>query len=201
MSAVPRLVLASGSTTRRALLTGAGLRFDVHPPEVDESILKNRGRAAGAAASAVAMALAEAKAIVVSASRPDAIVIGADQILTCDERWYDKPEDLGVARRQLAQLRGGCQVLHTACVLAAGGEIVWRHIAQPRLTMRMFSDEVLDAYLAVEGEAVCSSVGACRIEGPGYLLFASIEGEHAAILGLPLLALAEELRQRGILPS
>ena len=199
--AAVRLVLASGSETRRNLLTAIGLDFNVHPSAVDESVVKQRGRADGASASVVAIALAEAKAIAVSALQPGGLIIGADQILTCDDRWYDKPDDLDVARRQLSELRGRTQILHTACALALDGEIVWRHVAHPRLTMRAFSDAVRDAYLAREGEAVCASVGACRIEGPGYLLFASIEGEHAAILGLPLLALAGELRRREILPS
>ena len=202
MSAPARLVLASGSETRRDLLSAAGLDFDIRPSTVDESVLKRRLRAEGASASDVAMALAEAKAIPVSALAPGDVVIGADQILTCDDRWYDKPDDLDVARHHLRELRGRSQILHTACVLAMAGAIVWRHVARPRLTMRAFSDAVLEAYLAAEGEAaVCASVGACRIEGPGYLLFGAIEGEQAAILGLPLLELAGELRRRGILPT
>lgn len=201
MSAGARLVLASGSETRRQLLAGAGLAFDVHLSPVDETVLKRHLRTDGLSASAVATRLAEAKALAVSASRPNDVVIGADQILTCGDRWYDKPDDLDVARRHLNELRGRSQVLHTACVLASGGEIVWSHVVQPRLAMRAFSDEVRDAYLAHEGAAVFTSVGACRVEGPGYLLFVSIEGEHAAILGLPLLALAAELRRREILPT
>lgn len=65
--------------------------------------------------------------------------------------------------------------------------------------MRAFSDAALDAYLALEGDRVLSSVGAYRLEGPGIHLFEAIEGEHAAILGLPLLALLGALRQHGLL--
>ncbi len=126
MSVAARLVLASGSETRRRLLAEAGLVFDVHPSAVDESVVKRRLRADGASASAVATKLAEAKAIAVSALRPGDLVIGADQILTSDDQWYDKPDDLDIARHHLSTLRGRSQVLHTACVLALGGKIVWR---------------------------------------------------------------------------
>ena len=64
-----------------------------------------------------------------------------------------------------------------------GGQEIWRHVARPALTMRTFSEAFLDAYLAAEGEAVLSSVGAYRLEGLGVHLFEAVEGEHAAILG------------------
>ena len=80
-----------------------------------------------------------------------------------------------------------------------GGARIWQHVARPRLTMRDFSDEFLDAYLAAEGEAVLTSVGAYRLEGLGVQLFDRIEGEHSAILGLPLLPLLDFLRQHGVL--
>ncbi len=67
--------------------------------------------------------------------------------------------------------------------------------------MRLFSDAFLDAYLAAEGEAVLASVGAYRLEGRGIHLFDRIEGEHSAILGLPLLPLLGFLRQHGLLTA
>ena len=80
-----------------------------------------------------------------------------------------------------------------------GGGRAWGHLAAPRLTMRRFSDAFLDAYLAAEGEAVLGSVGAYRLEGLGAHLFAAVEGEHAAVLGLPLLPLLGFLRGHGVL--
>jgi septum formation protein len=86
-------------------------------------------------------------------------------------------------------------------VCRRGDRRVWHHVARPKLTMRAFSEAFLAAYLALEGEAVCSSVGAYRLEGPGIHLFDRIEGEHAAILGLPMLPLLGFLRQHGIVLS
>ena len=65
--------------------------------------------------------------------------------------------------------------------------------------MRRFSDAFLDAYLAEEGAACLSSVGAYRLEGPGMQLFERIEGEHSAVLGLPMLSLLAFFRDSGVL--
>ncbi len=149
------------------------------------------------------MVLAEAKARRVAARRrapgDDALVIGADQILVCDGAWFGKPADAAAARAQILALRGKTHELATALVCWRAGERVWGHVETPRLTMRAFSDAFLDAYLEAEGEAVLSSVGAYRLEGLGAHLFAAVRGEHAAVLGLPLLPLLGFLRGHGVL--
>ena len=195
----PRLVLASASASRRAVLRAAGLRFDVRTADVDETRLKHTARSEQADAATAAVRLADAKAASVAATEPDAVVIGADQILVCNGAWFDKPADLAAARTHLETLRGRAHVLATAVVCRHGGRRVWQHVAEPRLVMRRFSDGFLDAYLAMEGGHVLGSVGAYRLEGPGAHLFSHVEGEHTAILGLPLLPLLEFLRRSGVL--
>ncbi|GGG31894.1 Maf-like protein [Caldovatus sediminis] len=198
-SEAPRLVLASASPARRAVLAAAGLRFEVATAAVDEDAIKASARAEGIRPSDAALLLAEAKARRVAARDPEALVIGADQILVCEGRWFDKPADLEAARAQLRTLRGRTHELVTAVACWRQGERVWQHVAVPRLVMRDFSEAFLDAYLACEGEAVTGSVGAYRLEGLGVQLFSRIAGEHAAILGLPLLPLLEFLRGHGVL--
>lgn len=194
----PRLVLASASVARRAVLAGAGLRFDVHPAAIDEAAVKRAARSEGLDATAAALRLADAKAAWAGAQEPQALAIGADQILTCDGAWYDKPDDLAAARRQLLALRGRTHQLATAAVCRTADRLLWQHAALPRLTMRAFSDPFLDAYLAAEGDLLLGSVGAYRLEGPGVQLFERVEGDHATILGLPLLPLLEFLRGAGV---
>ncbi|MCW4590382.1 Maf family protein [Gluconacetobacter entanii] len=191
----PRIVLASQSAARRGLLESAGLAISCQPASVDEATVKRECREAGLDVDATALTLARAKAARIVA--PDAIVIGADQMLSCNGEWFDKPEDLERARAQLMRLRGQVHVLHTAVVVMRDGVEVWRHIARPCLWMRNFSEEFLDSYLRLEGDAVLSCVGAYRLEGPGLHLFARIEGDHDAILGLPVLPLLEFLREQG----
>ncbi|MBI0534771.1 septum formation protein Maf [Roseomonas sp. KE2513] len=195
----PALVLASASSARRALLDAAGLRFEAVAAAVDEASIKESAKAEGFPAADAALMLAEAKARRIAARRPDALVIGCDQILTLGDRWFDKPENPAGARAHLQALRGGTHQLVTAVLCWRGGERIWHHVATPRLTMRPFSDAFLDAYLSLEGDRVAESVGAYRLEGPGVHLFDRVEGEHAAILGLPLLALLGFLRQHGVL--
>lgn len=196
-AASPRLILASQSAARAAVLTAAGLRFDTRPARIDESAVKASMHGEGAGADDTALALAGLKATRIR--EPDAVVIGSDQLLVADGVWFDKPADLDVARGQLWTLRGRTHTLVTAILCHRDGREIWRHVARPRLRMRAFSEAFLDAYLEAEGESVLSSVGAYRLEGLGIHLFEAVEGEHAAILGLPLLPLLAFLRQHCLL--
>ncbi len=192
------LILASQSQARATLLRAAGVAFEQRPAHVDEAAAKAAMRRQEAEADELALALALLKARRV---QEGAVVIGADQVLVCDGQWFDKPPDMASARAQLHSLRGRTHTLMTAVACLQDGTVLWRCLACPALTMRPFSDEFLDAYLALEGEAILSSVGAYRLEGLGIQLFDRIEGDHAAILGLPLLPLLGFLRQHGVLTA
>ncbi len=195
------LILASSSPTRRRLLADAGLEFQVEPAHLDERAIKCRSRALGDSAAACALALAEAKARQVAAARSHALVIGADQILVCGGDWFDKPLGLADARVQLLALRGRThELLTAACVVQKQG-MMWHTVTSARLTVRNFSDAFLDAYLGADGSAILGSVGSYRLEGRGIQLFARIEGDYFAILGLPLLELLGFLRDRRALSS
>ena len=195
----PRLVLASSSASRAALLAAAGLRFEAMPARVDEAAIKEAARAEAIPPADAAILLAEAKAERIARRAPEALVLGSDQLLVCEGEWFDKPADRDAARRQLAWLRGKRHELVNGTVAWRGGQRVWQDVTVARMTMRSFSDAFLEAYLEAEGEAVMQSVGGYRIEGLGVHLFARIEGEHSAILGLPLLPLLGFLRQNGVL--
>lgn len=193
-----RLILASASLARAALLRAAGIDFAIEPAAIDEARIKRLARAIGDSALVCAFALAVEKARAVCVHHRDALVIGADQILVADEDWFDKPADLVEARAQLRSLGGRTHVLATAACVVSNGETLWHATSAPELTMRDFSEDFLDSYLAAEGEALFSSVGAYRLEGRGVQLFSRIVGDHFAVLGLPLLELLEFLRRRGV---
>ena len=201
MAAPPPLILASRSPARQAVLRAAGIDFEVEPAEVDEAAVKAALKAEGAGPDDAARALAELKAIRVSNRWPGALALAGDQILAAGDRWYDKPADLAQAAAQLRALRGTEHVLHTVLAIARDGGVIWRHGERPRLTLRDFSDEFLDRYLALEGPAVLESVGGYRLEGRGSQLFSRIEGDHFAILGLPLMPLLAFLRGHQVVAS
>jgi septum formation protein len=191
------IILASGSATRRAMLERAGVEFVVDTSPVDEAAIKAAMRDETGNPARVAEVLAELKATRVSARHPGAIVIGADQMLDCEGAWFDKPDSVESARDQLAALRAKTHRLTSAVVAVRDGKRLWHHTDQAKLTMRRFSDAFLDAYMQQAGEAVLSSVGAYQLEGLGAQLFMLVEGDHFTILGLPLLALLDFLRENG----
>jgi septum formation protein len=198
-AAAPPIVLASASAIRARLLDAAGVPVAQRPATVDELALKESLQAEGVSAGDAAIALAELKALQIARHMPEAIVLGADQILTCAGRWFDKPQGRAQARAQLGALAGQAHELATAVVAFRGGVRVWHHLAVPRLWLRPCSPGFLDAYLDAVGDAALTSVGAYQIEGLGAQLLNRIEGDHFTVLGLPVLEVLEFLRQQGVL--
>lgn len=128
-----------------------------------------------------------------------ALVIGADQILASDKRWFEKPKDAADALATLQALRGRTHQLVTAVAVNRDGRHAWEAVAVARLTMRKFSDDFAAHYLEAAGPEALDSVGAYRLEGEGAQLFSVIEGDYFSILGLPLLPLFGYLREARVL--
>ena len=192
------LVLASQSKVRRALLEAAGIPVEARPAHLDERAIE---RQVTGGPGDVALTLAREKARTVAAMSDRAIVVGCDQTLALGERRFSKPADRAAARTQLLELRGKTHELHSAVAICRNGAVTFGHVAVARLTMRAFSEGFLDSYLDAAGTSVTVSVGAYQLERTGVHLFEKIEGDHSTILGLPLLALLEELRREKVLAA
>ena len=190
------VILASGSSTRQHMLHHAGVAYEIIVPAVDEGALK-RGFSGPPAALALHLALRKAQAA--AAAMPAALVIGADQLLVCEGRIFDKPVDLAEAAAHLRQLSGRGHQLVTAVCVVQGEVVLWTHVETARLTVRTLSEAFIARYLAAEGSKILGCVGAYRLEGWGAQLFERIEGDYFTILGLPLLALLGFLRESGAL--
>jgi len=188
------IVLASGSSARRMLLSAAAIPLEIIKPDVDEASLAAQLTAENAGPKAIAQALALAKARAVSAAHPERLIVAADQTLDFEGQLGMKAPDLTTARAQLEALRGKTHALHSAAVLMRGGEVLWSGVESAHLTMRPFSDAFLEQYLDLMGEKVLGTVGAYELEALGVHLFSTIEGAHPVILGLPFSGLLEALR-------
>lgn len=195
-----RLILASQSASRMAMLEAAGVPFAAEPAHADEAALK--AAMAGAPPRDVADALAELKALKVSARRPGALVLGSDSLAVLDDGTIlDKPRDRDEARDHLSRMSGRRHDLVSAAVMAENGRPVWRVVDRAKMFVRPLSPAFIDLYLDAEWPAIAGCVGCYRIEGPGAQLFTRIEGSQFTVLGMPLLPVLDHLRGQGILPQ
>ncbi|WP_174292116.1 Maf family protein [Sphingomonas bacterium] len=194
------LMLASGSASRRAMLTAAGVAFTARSPGVDEEAAK--AALAGRSGRDLADALAELKAVKVSSQMPGVLTLGSDSVVElADGTLLDKPDSREQAADHLRRMSGTHHDLHSAAVIAEDGRAVWRVVDRARLHVRPLSPRFIEAYLDAEWPAIAGCVGCYRVEGPGVQLFTRIDGSHFTVLGLPLLPVLDYLRTRGAMPA
>jgi septum formation protein len=187
-----RLVLASTSPYRKALLDRLGLAFDVAAPHTDERPLS------GESAQDTSLRLAALKAQAVRAAHRDALIIGSDQVATSGGRVLDKPGNHANAVRQLKTLSGKSAEFHTAVALldAANGQLQ-STVVPCRVHFRQLDDRRIETYLQREKPYDCA--GSAKAEGLGIALIARIETEDpTSLIGLPLIALTEMLERAGL---
>jgi septum formation protein len=193
------LVLASSSQSRRALLSASGLQAECVSPAIDERAVENRYLADGGPLENLALELARAKALAVSATRPDAYCIGADQTLTLDGRVFHKSADFVEAAQTLAALSGKTHRLTSAFSVARAGQALVVHRDHADIRLRALDPHEISRYLERAGRSVLASVGAYQGEGLGIHLFEHIEGDHSVVLGLPMLSLLAWLRRENLI--
>ncbi|MEH3087784.1 MAG: Maf family nucleotide pyrophosphatase [Xylophilus ampelinus] len=194
--ALPRpLVLGSTSRYRRELLERLRLPFDVAAPDVDETPIP------GETPEVLARRLALAKARAVSAARPEALVIGSDQVADLAGEPLGKPGDHDRAVRQLRRMRGRSVVFQTAVAVAcAATGFAEVDLAAVRVRFRDLSDAEIERYLRAETPYDCA--GSAKSEGLGIALLDAIESDDpTALVGLPLIRTCRLLRAAGaVLP-
>ena len=193
------ILLASTSKIRGKILSAAGIKFSVLNSELDEEQAKNS--LTELSPQRISLELARLKSEKISRQHPNAMTIGADQVLGFKDQIFNKPVSRADAESQLSMLRNATHTLYSAVSCAIAGAEVWNHCSEARLTMRDFTPDFLSSYLDSSPADYLSSVGAYRLEESGIQLFEKIEGDYFTILGLPILPLLGFLRQRGIIPS
>ena len=196
-----RIILASTSQIRSKLLDGAGVSHDVVASRIDEDSVKRALEAEGAPPRDIAATLAEMKARKIAEKGQGGLVIGCDQVLSLKGEVLSKPKTIEDARGQLNALRGETHQLLSAAVIYEDLKPVWRHVGVARLSMRDFSDDYCDDYLARNWDSIRWAVGGYKIEEEGIRLFRMVQGDTFTIQGLPLLELLSYLTLRGTLPT
>lgn len=187
-----RLILASTSPYRRALLDRLGVPYEAVAPRCDEERVKARG----GAPAAIAAELARAKAESVARRCPDAHVLGGDQLVDLDGEILGKPGTAAAAEAQLRRLAGRTHRLLTAVTLRSPDGEHRELLDEHRMTLRPLTDAEIRRYVARAAPLDCC--GSYKIEGLGIALFEAIEGrDFTAIMGLPLVGVAALLRHEG----
>jgi len=190
----PRIILASSSRHRRALLERLGLAFEVVAPEIDETALP------GERPADTAVRLAEAKARAVARLHRDALIVGSDQVAELAGRPIGKPRDREEALEQLRAMRGRTIVFHTGLALVNAQTGVCRAaLVDVASTFRTLDDPALEAYLDREQPFDCA--GSVKSEALGIALFTRIASDDpTALIGLPLIRLTDLLEAEGVRP-
>ena len=185
------LILASTSPYRRTLLERFGLPFDTARPETSEAHI------AAEPPSDRALRLSLAKAQAVASKRPDAVVIGSDQVAAAGSQILDKPGNAANCRAQLASLSGASARFYTGCtVLGPDASVRLMHLDTTTVYFRSLTSSEIDRY--VEREAPFDCAGGFKAEALGITLFESIEStDPSALIGLPLIWLSCALRRAG----
>jgi nucleoside triphosphate pyrophosphatase len=190
MSGLPvRLVLASQSPRRRELLALIGIPHEVHPADLDESLLP------GESPPEHAERLARSKAQTIAGREPAAVVIGADTIVVLDGEILGKPRDAGEAARTLRRLSGRTHTVHTAVAVAHHGRVV-SGIESVEVTFRPLTDAQIETYIAT-GEPM-DKAGAYGIQGYGAVIVERVHGDYFAVMGLALGRLVGLLESVGV---
>jgi len=189
---MPQLILASTSPYRRELLERLQIPFEVCAPATDETALPDELPAA------TAERLAIAKAHAVLDRYPDALIIGSDQVAYCGTQRFGKPGSRDNARKQLGNLSGKIVIFHTGLCLLNGNSK--RHHVRGVATevrFRELADSEIERYLDKEDALNCA--GSARSEALGISLLEWMRSDDpTALVGLPLIALAEMLRAEGL---
>ncbi len=180
------LILASASPRRRDLLAQAGLRFDVLPAHIDETLHSNE------TPTAYVQRLALEKALAIHAQHPKAIVLGADTTVVCEQQILNKPTDLADAERMLRQLSNRIHQVHTGIAVVTPTD-QRSHIETTSVFFSAISDDDLAHYLAT-GDSL-DKAGAYGIQGYAARWIPRIEGDFFNVMGLPIAAVIRLLRE------
>ena len=181
-----KIILASKSGVRKEILERNNFKCHVIPSSVDEDQVKDSLLAAGANPMLVSKNLAELKSTKVSNKHPDQMVLGADSVISLNNKLINKPKSREEALKILLSLNGSTHFLITSVCISKNGAMIWNYTDQSELKMKKLTTEELALYLEKINTDTLLAYGVYQIEAGGLELFESVKGNKDSIMGLPI---------------
>jgi len=189
-----KIILASKSKVRKEILDNHNILCEVKPSFVDEDVIKVSLLNELASPEIISKNLAELKAIKVSLSQKDLMVLGADSVIDLEGELISKPESREEALIILKKLNGKKHNLISSVCISKNGSMIWNYTDRAELTMKKFSEEDLKKYLSKISDESLYAYNVYQIEGEGKNLFSNISGDENSIMGLPITKIKEYLK-------
>jgi len=189
-----KLILASKSAVRKEILSKNNFNCIVVPSNVDEDQVKDSLLAVGANPTLVSKNLAELKSTKVSNKHQDQMVLGADSVISLNNKLINKPKTREDALEILKKLNGSLHYLITSVCISKNGVMLWNFTDQSELKMKKLSERQLNEYMKKIKTEVLLAYGVYQIEAGGLELFDSIKGDRDSIMGLPIKQLIDYIR-------
>jgi|TARA_B100000780_G_C20981561_1_gene392265 septum formation protein len=181
-----KIILASKSGVRKEILKKHNINFTAVPSNVDEDQVKDSLLAVGASPMLISKNLAELKSVKISNRNPGQLVLGADSVISLDNKLINKPNTREEGLEILKKLNGSTHFLITSVCISKNGAMVWNFTDKSELKMKKLSEEELNNYLIKIKTEILLAYGVYQIEAGGLELFDSVKGDRNSIMGLPI---------------
>ena len=188
-----KIVLASKSGVRKNILDKYGVDSIVSPSNVDEDQVKEALLNKGADPEIISKNLAELKSVKISNKYPDYLVLGADSVISLNQKLINKPKSREEAYSILKLLNGNKHYLISSVCISKNGAMIWNYTNKSELKMKNLSDTELKKYLSGIKTETLLAYGVYQIEAGGLNLFEYIKGDKDSIMGLPIKQIKEYL--------
>ena len=181
-----RIILASKSGVRNKILDKYKIENEVIISNVDESEIKDSLIASGAGPLEISKNLAEIKSTQISKKNPDKLVLGADSVISLNNKLINKPNSREEALKILKKLNNSKHNLISSVCISKNGSMIWNHSDSSELKMKNLKEVELIDYLAKIETKTLLAYGVYQIEADGLELFEYIKGDQDSIMGLPI---------------
>jgi septum formation protein len=190
-----KIILASGSGVRKKILDKYNIQSDVIVPNVDEDQIKDSLLAKSATPLIISKNLAELKSIKISNKNPDQLVLGADSVISLNNKLINKPKSRKEALEILKELNNSKHYLISSVCISKNGVMIWNHSDQSELKMKNFKEKELIQYLDKIATETLLAYGVYQVEADGLDLFEYIKGDQDSIMGLPIKQIMNYIKQ------